>query len=287
MLKRFIALALASTALALAALFYVRVAAVQTEGEVDGSSFTLSGRAATAAAQGELILSYMTSGDFDQVETFDDAFARYTVLVAEPVLSRSYVIDDVGVVTWYKMRVSETLSQKPLFQCSTCGPVSLPDPPADLLPLNADEILIYRGGGTVEVGTITVHYEVEQFPAFNVAQKYLFFLNYDSSKRVASTVIGPTGVFVVTSPDVLTSYLTDADDIVISNAVTDGMSARFGNSLTQLRNFFNPPPACDPDGSLEASCYAEGGSWNPTTCYCTPAYDPCMRKPWLCDSPTY
>jgi len=283
MLKRFVALAVASTALALAAAYYVRVASVQTGGEVDGSLLTLSGRAATAAAQGELILNYMTSGDFDQVETLDDAFARYTVLVAEPVISRTYVIDDIGVVTWYKLRVSETLAQRPPFQCSTCAPVSLPDPPADLLPLNADEILIYRGGGTAEVGAVTFHYEVEQFPAFSVAQKYLFFLTYDSSKRVASTDIGPTGVFVVTWPDVLTSYLTDGDGFVISNAVTDGMSARFGNRLAQLRNFLNPPQSCDPDGSLQASCMDEGGIWHPTTCYCAPAPDPCMQRPWHCD----
>jgi len=51
MLKRFIALAIASTALALAATFYARVPAVQTGGEVDGSLFTLSGRAAAAASQ--------------------------------------------------------------------------------------------------------------------------------------------------------------------------------------------------------------------------------------------
>jgi hypothetical protein len=283
MLKRFIALALASTALALAAMFYARAGAVQTGGEVDGSLLTLSGRAAAASAQGELIVNNMTSGYFDQVETLDDAFARYTVLVAEPVLSRSYVIDDVGVGTWYKMRVSETLSQKPPFQCAECGPVALPDPPADLLPLNADEILIYRAGGTVEVGGVTFNYEVEQFPAFNVSQKYLFFLTYDSTKRVASAAVGPTGVFAVTSPDLLNSTLTDADGLVISNAVTDGMSARFGNSLTQLRNFFNPPPACDPDGSLQASCWDEGGTWNQTSCYCRPAFDPCTRKPWLCE----
>jgi hypothetical protein len=43
MLKRFIALAIASTALALAATFYARVLAVQTGGEVHGSLFTLSG----------------------------------------------------------------------------------------------------------------------------------------------------------------------------------------------------------------------------------------------------
>jgi hypothetical protein len=53
----------------------------------------------------------MTSGDFDSVDTLDDAFARYTVSVGEPVLSRSYVLDDIGIATWYKVRVSETLSQ--------------------------------------------------------------------------------------------------------------------------------------------------------------------------------
>ena len=283
MLKRFIALAIASTAMALAASFYARVPAIQTEPEVDGSLFTLSGRAAAASAQGEMFVNATLSGDFDSVDTLDDAFARYTVSVGEPVLSRSYVIDDIGICTWYKVRISETLSQKPLFQCSTCGPLSLPDPPSDLLPLNSDEILIYRAGGTAQVGTVTFNEAVEQFPVFNVAQKYLLFLNYDSSKRVATAAIGPTGVFVVTSSDVLTSLLTDADGLVISNAITDGMSARFGNSVTQLRNFFNPPQSCDPDGSQAASCFDSGGSWNPTTCYCTPAFDPCLKKPWLCE----
>lgn len=283
MLKRFIALAIASTALALAATFYARVPAIQTEPEVDGSSFTLSSRAAVAAAQGEMFVSVTISGDFNSVQTLDDAFARYTVSVGEPVLSRSYVIDDIGICTWYKVRLSETLSQKPLFQCSTCTPIALPDPPADLLPLNGDEILIYRAGGTAQVGTVTFNEEVEQFPSFNVAQKYLFFLNYDSSKRVATAAIGPTGVFAVTSTDALTSFLTDADGLVISNAVTDGMSVRFGNSLTQLRNFFNPPQSCDPDGSKAAACYDSGGTWTASTCYCKPAFDPCLKKPWLCE----
>ena len=283
MLKRFIALAIASTALALATAFYARVPAVQTGGEINESSFTLSGRAATAAAQGKLFINHSLSGDFDSVGTLDDAFTRYTVLVAEPVLNKSYVIDDIGVATWSKLRVSETLSQKPPYQCSTCGPFTLPDPPSDLLPLNADEILIYRAGGAAQVGGVTFNYEVEQFPEFNVAQKYLFFLTYDSSKKVASAAIGPTGVFTVTSSDVLTSTLTDADGLVISNAVTDGVSARFSNSLTQLRNFFNPPQSCDPDGSRAASCLNSGGTWNPTTCYCKPAFDPCIKKPWLCE----
>jgi hypothetical protein len=283
MLKRFIALAIASTALALAATFYARVPAVQTEPGIDGSSFTLSGQAAAAAAQGELFLNVMTSGNFNSVATLDDAFARYTVSVGEPVLSRSYVIDDIGIATWYKVRISETLSPKPVFQCATCGPVSMPDPPAELLPLNSDEILIYRSGGSAQVGGVTINDEVEQFPSFNISQKYLFFLNYDSSKRVAIPAIGPTGVFVVTSTDVLTSFLTDPDGLVISNAVTDGMSVRFANNLTQLRNFFNPPVSCDPDGSKAAACWDSGGTWTASTCYCKPAFDPCLRKPWLCE----
>ena len=283
MLKRFIALAIASTALALAATFYAHVPAVHTGGGIDGSALTLSGQAAAAAAQGETFVTIMTSANFNSVDTLDDAFARYTVSVGEPILSQSYVIDDIGIGTWYKVRVSETLSQKPVFQCSTCGPLTLPDPPSDLLPLNSDEILIYRAGGTAQVGGVTFNDEVEQFPSFNVSQKYLFFLNYDSAKKVATVAIGPTGVFAVTSTDVLTSYLTDADGLVISNAVTDGMSVRFGNNLTQLRNFFHPPQSCDPDGSQAAACYYSGGTWTASTCYCKPAFDPCLRKPWLCE----
>lgn len=286
MLKRFIALAIISTALALSVAVYVRVAAVQTGGEVDGSLFTISGRAAQASAQGEFIINSVEGGEFDHVDTLDDALSRYTVVVAEPILSRSYVVDDIGVRTWYKMRVDETLSQRPVFQCTGCDPTFMPDPPADMLPLNAGEILIYRGGGNVVVGNVTVDYEVEQFPAFNISQKYLLFLNYDASRSVASVDLGPVGAFVVTSPDLLTTFFTDADGLVVSSGVSDDMSARFNNSLSQFRNFLNPPPpppACDPDGSLQGACLDDGGSWNPTTCHCTPAFDPCTRKPWLCE----
>jgi hypothetical protein len=282
MLKRFVVLAIVSTVLAATVAIYVRVARVQS-GELDGSTLTLSSEAAAANSRGELMVRYIVGGSFASVASLDEAFARYTVLVAQPTLNRSYVVDDISVVTWSKMTVSETLSQKPVYQCSGCDPVVMPDPPADLLPLNSNEILIYRAGGNAVVDGVTFTFEVEQFPDFNVGQNYLLFLNEDTSKSVATADIGSMGTFTLTSPNVFRSTLTDPNGAVIGNDVTDGMYYRFNNQLSLLRNFFNPPQSCDPTGANQASCIDDGGSWNAATCYCTPAFDPCVHKPWLCE----
>lgn len=282
MLKRFVVLAIVSTVLAATVAIYVRVARVQSS-EIDTSDLTLSSQAAAANSRGDLLVRSIVGGDFAAVSSLDEAFSRYTVLVAQPVLTRSYVIDDLSVVTWTKMSVSETLSQKPIYQCSNCDPLSLPDPPADLLPLNSNEILVYRAGGTVVVDGVTFTVDVEQFPPFNLGQNYLLFLNEDTSKSVATAEMGPLGTFAFTSSNLFRSALSDADGAVISSDVTDGMSSRFGNQLSLLRNYFNPPASCDPTGAQQASCLDDGGSWNAATCHCTPPFDPCVHKPWLCE----
>lgn len=52
--------------------------------------------------------------------------------------------------------------------------------------------------------------------------------------------IGPNVVFAVAPSEVLRSSVNYADGLVISNGVTDGISVRFGEGLTQVRNFRNP-----------------------------------------------
>jgi hypothetical protein len=274
MLKKSIALALFTTLIAIAVNFHSRSVA---QGDVVTGD-TLTSLAQEAIARGESDVSTSLSINFNEASSLDVAFARDSVIVATPTFKKSYTVNDQTIDTWYKFKFNETLQQRGIYT-----PVD--DPPADLLPLAADEFLVVVPGGEQFIDGVSFNISVAQFPSFTMNQKYLLFLNYDTSKRVGTVSGGPTAVYTVVSPDTLASIYVDSDGLPIGSPVADGLYARFGNSLNQLRNTLNPPPpppACDPDGSLEQDCDMNGGTWNFSTCHCTVS-NYCTRKPWLCD----
>lgn len=277
MLKKSIALALFTTVLTLAVSFYSRSVAQSDVITTD----TLTSLAQEASARGESEVSSSLSITFNEAASLDAAFARDTVLVGTPLIKKSYAVNNQSIDTWYKFRLNETLQQKPVYT-----PVE--DAPADMLPLAADEFLVVVPGGEQFIDGISFTFSVAQFPSFTINQKYLLFLNYDAAKRVGTVGGGPTAVYTVVYPDTLASIFVDSDGMPIGSPVADGLYARFGNSLNQLRNTLNPPPpppACDPDGSLEQDCSLNGGLWNFSTCHCSGTYNHCTSKPWLCDEP--
>ncbi len=285
MLRKLVALSIFTTLIALMVVIRTNTALMQAPG-IQGDEITLTGRARRVKASGVYQLNITTTGEFDGVPTFDDALARYSVMVVEPLLSRTYVIDDIGLRTWHKFRVQETLSQKPYYTCSGCVAGGMPTPPADMLPLNSNEILVYTGGGDTVIEDVAVKETISDSHTFLLTQKYLLFLNYDASQQAGAVDLGPEGIFMLRGTDALDPVHVDANGIVISSPVSDGVATRYANSLTQFRNVLNPPPpptSCDPDGSREMNCYNSGGDWNPTNCRCTVYNDPCASRPWKCD----
>ena len=237
-----------------------------------------------ASANGESMIVNPIMPFHEDVEGFDEARGAYTILVAQAVSNQSYAISPYNLETAATFNVSEIITTNTPHLCvnGSCGvPAGVPAP-------GANQLLLLKAGGSIVRNGVTVTQEWTELPDFTPGQTYLLFVDYDPTTRVGVPAIGPVGVFLVSS-DTVSSVITDPDK---ASGLQDDITERFANSLSQLRAAINPQPtptptptptpsSCDP--SIEQNCYDNGGDWDPSSCRCTMPYDPCMRKPWLCD----
>lgn len=136
--------------------------------------------------------------EYGSAEGTHDTFSKYSVVVAHPVSSNSYVWDSENQIigTWYKFAIDETLSSKPFPVCDTCQ--TSPDPPSGMTA-GPGELLIPKFGGVVAVNGVTLTSRDPNFPNYQSSQRYLLFLHIDSSKRVGLLGAGPIAVFSISS----------------------------------------------------------------------------------------
>lgn len=128
--------------------------------------------------------------------TLDDALQIYDLVVGEFVSSKSFATDDNGnIVTWHKFKVHETLSQ------AKRRVSKIDSPPAELLPLADDEILIWKTGGTVEIDGMEIEMKDLEFPPFENSTKYLLLLALDPAKQAGTVEVGPSGALLVKADD--------------------------------------------------------------------------------------
>lgn len=264
MLKRLLVLAIITTAVAVGVGLYAGSAVTQ---ETDPG--TLDGIAAQVLAQGKSEFEMVTHDFYDSLSTLDAALSRYSIIEATPISRQSYILDQYDIGTWYKFRINRFIKQNPIPPCIDCS--ATPDPPQDMMPLNADEMMVIHGGGVQVVNGVTIYVTVPDFPDFNLNQKYLLFVDYDPSKKVAMVSVGPPGVYFVDNNGNLAHiYHAEPDDPIGS-----GLAANYGNNVNQLNYAFNPPPPptptppppqCDP--YQEQSCWNRGGNWDYSLCYC-------------------
>lgn len=206
--------------------------------------------------------------DYDGIGGIDDALSKYTVIVAHPVSSTSYVwSSELQIIgTWYKFAVTETLSQRPHIPCDTCDT----DPPASLLPLSAGQLLIPKYGGSVIINGVTINSIDRDFPAFQTSQNYLIFLDVDYTKGVGTLDGGGVAVFAIGANGVLTPVIS------INSALAEDISLRYGNSLPALRAALGgsaptptpTPTPCSASSTLISKCENNGGGWDSSTCQC-------------------
>lgn len=273
MLKRLLVLALFTSVLATAVALYSHRGVTQT---IDPA--TLAGIAMQAQAQGRSEVNIGRDIMYDGVDDLNSAISRYTIIDAVAIAKQSYVLDEFNIGTWYKFRLNYTIKQNPLVVCAQCSS-NIPDPPAELLPLNSNEVLILHPAGSQLVNGTTINVMVSDFPDFNLDQRYLLFLDFDSAKAVGTVSLGPPGVYVVdANGGLIPVYDADPEDIVVS-----GLTATYGNNANTLRNALNPQPPSTCNPVQEQNCYDLDGMWNSTTCHCTIPPNPCAHKPWLCE----
>jgi hypothetical protein len=206
--------------------------------------------------------------EYEGIGGLDDVLSKYSVIVAHPVSSTSYIWNsELQIIgSWYKFAVTESLSQRPHIACDTCGT----DPPASLLPLSTGQLLIPKYGGSVTINGVTINSIDADFPAYQTSQDYLIFLDIDQTKGVGNVDGGGAAVFVIGANGVLTPASS------ISSSLAEDISLRYGNSITALRNaLVGPAPTptptptpCTASNTLIRRCLDNGGDWDSTTCRC-------------------
>jgi hypothetical protein len=230
-------------------------------------------------AQADGVTAYQFNAgevEYNQPGLWDDVLANYSIVRGQVVDARSYpALLNRSIETWYKFRVDETLSQKPTLTCAGCG--SMPTPPSDMLPLQANEILFSKLGGTLDYNGVTLIGKEHIFPDLLLSQNYMLILQVDTSAKVGKLDLGPWGAYTVNSSGGFQAINPEW------NVYQTDLTNRYGNSISQLRTALNPPQPSSCDPVQASNCEDAGGTWNNTACTCKPAFDPCTRKPWLCE----
>jgi hypothetical protein len=168
------------------------------------SRVTLRQRAQKAKEKGETRLeSHGIVFNRAEFISLDNALNSFYLLEVELITKKSVLHDD-SVRTWYKFRVLDTLSRA---KNSYNYPLS--EAPPELLPLQADEILVAESGGTVTVDGVEVSWGEPGQPglrAYDERQKYLLFLLVDPASKIGTTDLGSTGVLVVSDDGTFTPF---------------------------------------------------------------------------------
>lgn len=126
----------------------------------------------------------------------DQALEIYDWVIGEFVSSKSFATDDDGsILTWYKFKIDETLSQ------AKRRVSKIDSPPTELLPLASDEILIWKTGGSVELDGMEIEMENLEFPPFENSKKYLLVLALDPATQAGTVEVGPSGALIIKSDD--------------------------------------------------------------------------------------
>jgi hypothetical protein len=225
-----------------------------------------------ALANGESEVTNGIVGEHEEVPTFDQAKAFYSVFVARADSRQSLLLNPFVISTWWRFTVTETLSVVAPHICvnNRCAP------PAGVAAASGSQMLVPKSGGSIIKDGVLVDLQLQGFPDFTIGQSYLLFVDYEAAAKVGAPALGPIGVFTVNANGTVTSLSATSD-------LKDDIATRFGNSLSQIRTALgsggsNPPSGCDP--VAEQTCNDGLGEWDSSTCTCF--YDPCLRKPWLC-----
>lgn len=192
---------------------------------------TLAWRAQKALADGKRQVTFNAPvNDYAVPRTINGALSYYDVIVAEPIVRQSFAEDNNQFIkTWYKFRIIETLHQKKS-NCPGC-PAAL-DPPAEMLPVGTDQILMARDGGSLTVDGVTIYSPEPSFPAFIIGQKYLLFLALDHDKSVGTLSAGPYGSYIVNSGNSVTPLTNEG-----WNPLYKEISQKFNGSLDDFSDY--------------------------------------------------
>jgi hypothetical protein len=155
-----------------------------------------------------------------------EALQYYSVVIAEPVESRTYVTDADNIRTWYRFDIKEILHVRPPLICDTCQKPG--EPPAELTPAGQGKFLISKIGGTTLVNGVRMTMTDLDLPEFDLHKQYLMFVSL-SPNGVAMLGGGPAGIFRIKDSDDLEGLIGKNTRIKVE------MEKRFDFKLSKLR----------------------------------------------------
>ena len=203
--------------------------------------YTIAWHVRLAKAKGErkVVLASPIFCGF-RAENLDEALSQYGAVVAQPINHKTYIAStnelykDNEIRTWYKFRILENLSAKPIPVCRNCGD---PDSdrekliPQEMLPVNENEILIEVYGGTVEIDDVTVTQNNRYNPNFLESNQYLLFLIADAPGKVVGIGMGELGIYMISSENRLIPFSKENKRII------QDITSLYSSSLDSLKTY--------------------------------------------------
>jgi len=172
---------------------------------------------------------------YAELDSLDEALSKTTTVVATPIEKKTVILDPESIVTYYRLKIADSLSQGVPSKC--CDHKSLP---RELSATNSDETYLELGGGTLIIDGVTV-IEEEEFGGLQLYQQYLFFLSQNTSQTLGMVQLGKDGIFKVTEDGGLETIASSKDSAKeqsihkVKSAIEQDLERLHGNSLTQLK----------------------------------------------------
>lgn len=220
----------------------------QLQNAPDKGAIAWHARLAKAKGEREIVTPLMVRSRYPGVENLDEALSLYGAVVAQPIKKKSYItstlesesyneirnrVKDDQIHTWYKFRILENLSGKPLSAYRACCD---PDSdwgkliPQEMLPVNEDEFMIEIDGGTVEIDGVKVTQNSGR-TKFSESERYLLFLVTDVSGKVAGFGMGMDGVYTISRENTLVP-ISKRNERVIQD-----ITGLYNSSLDSLKTY--------------------------------------------------
>jgi len=126
------------------------------------------------------------------LEELEMLLPQYSIILAEVVDEFGYLRDPGRIMSWYKFRTIDVISQAPPRQSFVERQI-----PDQLRQLRDDEFLIAADGGIAILDGVEVTQHDATIPRFKKSQKYLLLLSLNPATRIAELALGPQSILPV------------------------------------------------------------------------------------------
>ncbi len=157
----------------------------------------------------------------------DTAAANYTIIIAEPVAVVTRLDERGRIVSSYRFKTIEVLSEPG----TSIAPYTFSgNLPAELGTFGDGDFLVSTLGGSKNIDGVEVTSKYDDFDLFSLNKKYLLFLDFDTTKTVGGLDMGPLSALEINADGTVNTL-----DKQESHTIKQVVDSRFGNSIKALK----------------------------------------------------